>query len=56
MSQKVTKHDEWSLSGQKERSIQDNKEEIMQKSIIKDIFGGVYKTEFTLDQSKRTDV
>ncbi len=28
----------------------------MQKSIIKDIFGGVYKTEFTLDQSKRTDV
>lgn len=36
--------------------MQDNKDEIMQNSIIRDIFGGVLKTEFTVEQTKKTDV
>ena len=49
--------DEWATSGGwKEKSHQDNQSEILQDSIIRDIFGGVLKTEVTTEQTRNVFV
>lgn len=56
VNQKVTQEAGWAEVGAKERTNQDNQEEIMQKSVIRDIFGGVLKTELIVEGSNKTSV
>jgi len=37
-------------------SVQHNKDEIMEQSIVRDIFGGELKTEFIIENTKKVNV
>jgi hypothetical protein len=59
-SKQSVNDDGWSTqkSGKapKERFVQENKDEIMESSIVRDIFGGELRTEFIVESTKKVDV
>ena len=47
---------EWAEVGVKEKSQQENQEQILQQSVIRDIFSGVVKTDLTVEGSTKPSV